>query len=165
MGPGFYFFQGGEFETIYGKSAAFFRGELSFTLPFNINNFDIWVGVSHFEKAGTTSFYEEDLKLTWTTFSGALRFIRKFGIFSPFAGIGADYISYEEIYPSTFIIPSLGGSNIGVHVQCGVYVHIIEALSVKGMIRYLSSTTTSNNFEINLGGVEYSFGLVFHLNL
>ena len=165
MGPGFYFFQGEEFETLYGKSAVSFRGELSFTLPFNINNIDIWIGLSYFEKAGSTSLYEEDLKLTWTTFSGALRYIRKFGIFSPFVGFGADYISYEEIYPANFIVPSVGGSNTGFHVQGGVYVHIMDALSVKGMIRYLSNTTTSNNFEINLGGVEYSIGLVLHLNL
>ncbi|MFH1944537.1 MAG: AMIN domain-containing protein [Acidobacteriota bacterium] len=165
VGPGFYFFQGEEFETLYAKSATSIRGELTFTLPFNVNNLDIWVGVSHFAKTGSTSLYAEDLKLTWTTFSGALRFIRTFGRFSPFVGVGADYISYEEIYPSTFIVPSVGGSNIGAHIQGGVYVHINDALSVKGMIRYLSNTTTSNNFEINLGGVEYSFGLVLHLNL
>jgi outer membrane protein W len=105
------------------------------------------------------------LKLTWTTFSGAVRYIRKFGRFSPFAGLGADYISYEETYPSNFIVPSIGGSSFGMHLQGGVYVHIIDALSVKGMVRYLYNKTTSNNIDLNLGGIEYSFGLVLHLNL
>ncbi|MCJ7679824.1 MAG: hypothetical protein MUP70_03780, partial [Candidatus Aminicenantes bacterium] len=156
---------GADFETVYGLTATFFRGDLSFTLPIRINNFDIWMGVSSFQKTGKTTLYLEELKLTWTTFSAALRFIHTFGIFTPFVGVGVDYISYEEHYPSTFSIPSVGGSNIGSHLQGGLYFHFLDALSVKGMVRYLSNTTTSNNFEVNLGGMEYSFGLIFHFNL
>ncbi|MCJ7682310.1 MAG: AMIN domain-containing protein [Candidatus Aminicenantes bacterium] len=162
---GMYYFQGEEFESLYSKSANFFRGELTFRIPIPVNNIDFWLGVSSFEKTGQTSLYAEDLKLTWTTFSGALRFIRKFGIFAPFVGVGVDYITYEEIYPASFNIISTGGSNIGMHIQGGLYVHIFDALSVKAMIRYLDNTTTSNNIEMNMGGVEYSFGLTFHFDL
>lgn len=162
---GYFFFQDSAFQDLYSKSALFYRGEMSFTLPLVINNIDVWTAVTHFKKNGKTSLYAEDLSFSFTSFSIALRYLREISIFTPFVGGGIDYISYKETFPANFIVPSMGGSDLGFHFQGGVYVRVTPYLSGKLQIRYLTSKTTENNLDVNLGGVEYAFGLIFHFDL
>jgi len=153
------------FSQTYGEGGAFLRGELSFQLPVQVESFDVWTAFSYYEKTGQTTFTGEDLRFTLTDLSLALRYLRRFSMFRPFIGLGIDYISYKEFLPEDFPVASVGGSDLGYHVQAGTYVDLLPALAVKVHIKYNWSKTTEDDLTVNLGGVEYGLGLAFRFNL
>jgi outer membrane protein W len=108
---------------------------------------------------------EEDLKLRITTFSLAIRYLKKYSRFTPFIGAGIDYIVYKETYPEDFIVSSVGGSDLGFHGQIGTYIDALPYLSIKVHIIYRLAETTEDLVTVNLGGIEYGIGLVFRFNL
>ena len=169
MSVGFSFgysaFQDRIFQETYGEGGVFFKGEYSLLLPIDIESFDIWTSFSYFKKKGKTTVTEEDLELKITTFSLALRYLKKISRFTAFAGAGIDYIVYKEILPEEFIISSVSGSDIGFHLQGGTYFDLLPSLALKAHLRYLWSKTTEDEVTVNLGGVEYALGLVFRFNL
>ncbi len=162
---GYSFFQDSVFKEVYGDGGYVFRGELSFLLPVGINNFDLWTSASHFSKEGKTSLTAEELKLTITSFSLALRYLRKVYLFTPFIGTGVDYIVYKEKYPEDFVISSVGGSDVGYHLQAGTYFDPLPFLALKIYFKYLWSETVEDEIRVNLGGVEYSLSLIYRFNL
>lgn len=153
------------FRDVYGEGGLYFRGEYSFLLPIDIESFDVWTGVSFFQKDGTSTITEEELKLKMTTFSFAVRYLKEMSRFTPFAGIGLDYIVYKETYPEGFIIESVGGSTLGFHGQVGTYIDVMPRLAFKAHIKYNIAKTTENEIEVNLGGIEYGASIVFRFNL
>jgi hypothetical protein len=153
------------FREAYGDGGVFFKGEYSFLLPFKVESIDIWTGFTFFEKAGTTSITQEDLTLKTTNLSVALRYLPTFSKFTPFVGAGIDYIVYKEILPEDYVIGSVGGSDLGFHVQGGTYFDALPYLSLKIHLKYLWSKVDVDGMEVNLGGVEYGAGLVFRFNL
>ena len=165
MNTGFYFMQDATFIDIYGDNFNIIRTEFSVTLPVNVPNFDIWAAMDYFQKTGKTSYFEEELKLAFTNFSLSIRYLRQIKFFVPFVGVGLDYFSYKETSLDNPLIPSVGGSQVGSHIQAGTYIHILPQLSGKIHIKYNFAKTTENSVEINLGGVEYAFGFVFHFNI
>ena len=164
LSGGFYFLQSSDFQDAYGKSGPIIRGEFSYILPVKIESFDVWAAFGYFSKSGKLTITEEDIKLNFTTLSLAFRYLRNFSRFTPFAGLGIDYIFYKEKYPSDFPIESTSGSDLGFHLQAGTYFDIIPSLSAHAMIRYILSKTTQNEIEVNLGGVEYSIGLSYRFD-
>lgn len=165
VGVGFYFLQEALFQDIYGDNVMNFRGELAFRLPISVDSFDIWSSFSSFSAEGQSTLFEENLKLSMTTFSFAIRYLKKFGRFVPFVGLGVDYTSYRETYPEDFAIPSVGGNDLGYHGQLGTYFHFIDSLSAKVHLKYNMAETIENALTINLGGIEYGLSLVWHFNL
>lgn len=161
---GYLTFQDTAFSDAYGEGGVFFKGEYSFYLPFKKRNFDIWTGFTYFEKPGKTSITEEDLSFKMTNLSLALRYLHTFSKFRPFLGAGIDYVVYKEYLPEDYIIESVGGSELGFHVQGGTYFDPLPYLSLKIHIKYLWCTATENEVDVNLGGVEYGAGLVFRFN-
>jgi opacity protein-like surface antigen len=153
------------FREAYGEGGVFFKGEFTFLLPIDIESFDIWASFDYFKKTGKTTITEEDLKLRITTFSLAMRYLKKLSKFTPFAGAGIDYITYKEILPEEFIVASVSGSDIGFHVQGGAYFDVLPSLSLKAHLRYIWSKTTEDDVAVNLGGVEYGLGIVYRFNL
>jgi opacity protein-like surface antigen len=162
---GYLTLQDAAFEESYGKGGIFFKGEYSFYLPLKTKNVDIWTGFTYFEKTGKTSVTQEDLTMKITNLSLALRYLRTFSKFTPFVGAGIDYIVYKEILPEDYMIGSVGGSDLGFHVQGGIYFDVLPNLSLKVHIKYLWSKTDVDGMEVNLGGVEYGAGLIFRFNL
>ena len=162
---GYSAFQDTAFKEAYGEGGVFFKGEFSFYLPGTTNNLDIWTGVSYFQKDGQLTFTKESIQLQMTTFSLAVRYLKSFDRFTPFGGIGIDYIVYKEILPEDFMVASTGGSHLGFHVQAGVYYDVLPALSFKAQLRYIWSKTTENDIEVNLGGIEYGLGIIYRFNL
>jgi outer membrane protein W len=152
------------FSETYGEGGVFFKGEYSVVLPVKVESFDIWTGFTFFTMNGKTSITQEDLKLKITNLSVALRYLHSFSKFTPFAGAGIDYVVYEEILPEDYMIESVGGSDLGFHIQGGVYYHALPYLSLKAHIKYLWCNTDADGLEVNLGGVEYGGGLVFRFN-
>jgi outer membrane protein W len=153
------------FTETYGEGGVFFKGEYAVVLPMNVESFDIWTGFTLFQMNGKTSITQEDLKLKITNLSVALRYLHTFSKFTPFAGAGIDYIVYKEILPEDYMIGSVGGSDLGFHIQGGVYYNALPYLSLKVHIKYLWSKADADGLEVNLGGVEYGAGLVFRFNL
>lgn len=165
LSSGYYFLQDEAFRDVYGKGGAFLRAEYSFLLPINIKSFDVWTSVSYFQKMGNTTITQEEVKLNITTFSLGLRYLRKISRFTPFAGAGIDYTVYKERYPEDFPIDSVGGSDLGFHIQAGSYFNVIPSLAVKLHIKYNIARTTEGDVGVNLGGVEYGICLIYMFNL
>lgn len=153
------------FQEVYGNGGVYYKAELSFILPFSTRYLDVWTSVSQFQADGKSTHYEEDTKLKITTFSLAVRYLIKSNKLTPFFGIGMDYYSYEETLPEGFIVPSVGGSDLGFHVQGGVYYRFTPGLFIKLLVKYNTAKTTENNIDVNLGGMEYALGLIFRFNL
>jgi len=163
---GFYFMQDSAFQSIYGKSSPIIGAEYAFTLPLeSVHSLDVWFGFSTLSKKGKTTYFAEDITLSITNFSLALRYIGQFGRFAPFAGGGIDYFVYKESYPETYPVSSVGGSDLGFHLQAGTYIDIISGLAAKLHIKYNFSKTESYGSTINLGGIQYGIGLAFRFNL
>jgi len=162
---GYLTIQDDTFAEVYGEGGIFFKGEYSVVLPVKVESFDIWTGFTYFQMEGETTLTQEALTLRITNLSLALRYLHRFSKFEPFVGAGIDYIVYKEILPEDYVIGSVGGSDLGFHVQGGVYFDALPYLSLKAHIKYLISKADADGLEVNLGGVEYGAGLVFRFNL
>jgi outer membrane protein W len=162
---GYMALQDDAFQDVYGEGGLYFRGEYSFLLPIDIESFDVWTGVSLFRKDGKSTVTEEELTLKMTTFSLAVRYLKNMSRFTPFVGVGLDYIVYKETFPEDFIIESVGGSTMGFHGQVGTYIDVIPRLAFKVHIKYSIAKTTENEIEVNLGGIEYGASVVYRFNL
>lgn len=164
ISAGYLTLQDDAFSETYGEGGVFFKGEYSVTLPVKAKSLDIWTGFTYFEMNGKTSITQEDIKLRITNLSLALRYLRTLKKFTPFAGAGIDYIVYKEILPEDYVVGSVGGSDLGFHVQGGTYYEVLPSLSLKACIKYLLSKTDVDGVEVNLGGVEYGVGLTYRFN-
>ncbi len=162
---GYLTLQDDAFAETYGDGGFYFKGEYSVILPVKTDSFDIWTGFTLFQIAGETSITQEDITLKMTDLSVAIRYLRTLSKFTPFVGAGIDYIVYKEILPEDYMIGSVGGSDLGFHVQGGTYYNPLPYLSLKVHIKYLWSNADVDGLEVNLGGVEYGAGLVFRFNL
>lgn len=165
FGVGKYFYQGEEMQDIYGKDTLSYRGEIALRLPFDFDSIDLWASVATFSDTGVTTLYNEDLSFRMTTFSLAVRFLKRFGRFVPFLGAGVDYASYKETLPENFIVSGVGGNKIGYHGQLGCYIHIMDGFSTKIFMKYNQMETIENELTVNLGGIEYGVSLVWHFDL
>ena len=165
LSSGYLTIQDDAFAETYGEGGVFFKGEYSVILPVQVDSFDIWTGFTLFQMTGLTSITQEDITLKMTNLSVALRYLPTYGKFTPFAGAGIDYIVYKEILPEEYVIGSVGGSDLGFHVQGGTYFNVLPNLSFKVHIKYLWSKADVDGMEVNLGGVEYGAGLIFRFNL
>lgn len=162
---GYMTLQDDAFTEVYGEGGFFFKGEYSVVLPIKVKSFDVWTGFTFFQMNGKTSITQEDLTLKMTNLSVALRYLHNLAKFAPFVGAGIDYIVYDEILPNNYVPGSVGGSDLGFHLQGGVYYDALPYLSLKAHIKYLWSEADADGLEVNLGGVEYGAGLVFRFDL
>ncbi len=165
LSSGYLTIQDDAFAETYGEGGVLFKGEYSITLPVQVDSLDIWTGFTLFQMTGLTSITQEDITLKMTNLSVAFRYLPTFGKFTPFAGAGIDYIVYKEILPEEYVIGSVGGSDLGFHLQGGTYFNVLPSLSFKVHLKYLWSTADVDGIEVNLGGVEYGAGLIFRFNL
>jgi len=165
LSSGYYFFLDKIFQDIYGKETIFVRAEYSFLFPINIKSLDVWTSMSYFKKSGKLTLTLEDVDLSIITSSIAIRYLREISRFTPFIGVGMDYIVYKERYPEDFIISSTGGWDVGFRVQTGTYFSITPSLSSKILVKYNYSKTKENDVDVNLSGIECGIGLIFHFNI
>ncbi len=166
FGGGFYFIQDADFQDVYGKSAGFFGGEVSYYIPLkNREGIAIAVDLKSISTSGLTTVTEEEVKLKLTPFSFGAMYLRHYGRFIPFVGLGGSIFSYEEIYPPSFAIPSTKGSTFGLNLQIGTYIKVVETFSFKLYFKFHDARTKENELNINLGGNEYGIGLAYHFNL
>jgi len=159
---GFYFLQDQVFQELYGKSAPFFGAEMTLRFPIREpHGMDIAAGGRTLTKKGLTSYTEEDLSLRLTNLSLSLRYSYDTGRFALFLGPGIEYVTYKETYAETFPIDSTNGSQTGLHLTAGGYVHVTSGLSLKGYFKYCRIETDKPGFRINLGGTEWGLGILY----
>jgi len=159
---GFYFLQDQVFQDLYGKGAPFFGGEMTLRFPIREpHGMDIAAGGRTLTKKGLTSYTEEALRLRLTDLSLSLRYSYDTGRFALFLGPGIEYVTYRETYAESFPIDSTQGSQTGLHLTGGGYVHLTSALSLKAYLKYCRVETEKSGFRINLGGTEWGVGILY----
>jgi len=163
---GFCFLQDQVFRELYGKGAPFLGAEITLRFPIREpHGLDIAAGGRTLTKKGLTSYTEEDLKLRLTDLFLSLRYSYDTGRFALFLGPGIEYVTYRETYVETFPIDSAQGSQTGLHLTGGGYVHLTSGLSLKGYFKYCRVKTDRPGFRINLGGTEWGLGILYRFYL
>lgn len=166
LNSGFYFVQDTDFQDVYGKSAILVGSELSFQFPLNEKeSLGASLGINNITDTGHTTYTKEKVNLRLLPISLSAFYLREYGRFFPFVIIGIDYFNYKENYPETFAISSISGSSVGFNIGLGTFVKIIDSLSIKAYFKLRSSSTSENEVDINLGGNEFGFGLIYHFKL
>lgn len=159
---GVYFLQDQVFQELYGKSAPFIGAEMTLRFPIREpHGMDIAAGGRMLTKKGLTSYTEEDIRLRLTDLFLSLRYSYDTGRFALFLGPGIEYITYRETYAETFPIDSTQGSQTGLHLTGGGYLHLTSSLSLKGYCKYCLIATDKPGFRINLGGTEWGVGILY----
>ena len=166
LGGGLYFIQDADFQDVYGQSAGFFSGEVNLFIPIKgQEGIAVALDIKSISASGLTTVTEEEVKLRLLPISLAALYMRQYGRFIPFVGIGGSLFSYEETYPPSFAIPSTKGSAFGLNLQLGTYIKVVETFSFKVYFKFYDARTKENDININLGGNEYGVGLAYHFNL
>lgn len=161
---GVYNIRDDRFKQIY-KGLGFIYGFGLSKKLFNLNqhNFYLSLDFKFYSKKGKSTITEQDTKLILKPISlgGTYMFVTD-GII-PFADIGVDYYPYEE----KSILHSTSGTVWGFHLKGGILIPLNILRSLKGKIyfRYSEAETVENDFEVNLGGIEYGIGIVYEFNL
>jgi hypothetical protein len=159
---GFYFLQDQVFQELYGKGVPFFGAEMTLRFPIREpHGMDIAAGGRTLTKKGLTSYTEEALSLRLTDLSLSLRYSYDTGRFALFLGPGIEYVTYRETYAETFPIDSTQGSQTGLHLTGGGYIHVTSGLSLKAYAKYCLVETDKPGFRINLGGTEWGVGILY----
>jgi hypothetical protein len=159
---GFYFLQDQVFQELYGKGAPFFGAEMTMRFPIREpHGLDIAVGGRTLSKKGQTSYTDESLSLRLSDLWLSLRYSYDTGRFALFLGPGIEYVAYKETYAPTFPIDSVAGSQTGLHLCGGGYLHLTPGLSLKGYVKYCLVETDKPGFRVNLGGTEWGAGILY----
>jgi hypothetical protein len=159
---GFYFLQGQVFQELYGNGAPFLGAEMTLRFPIREpHGMDIAAGGRTLIKKGLTSYTEEALSLSLTDLFLSLRYSYDTGRFALFLGPGFEYVTYKETYAETFPIDSTQGSQTGLHLTGGGYIHLTSGLSLKGYFKYCRVETDRPGFRVNLGGTEWGVGVLY----
>jgi opacity protein-like surface antigen len=163
---GYYFLQDEVFQELYGKGAPFFGAEITLRVPIrDPHGLDIAAGARTLSKKGKTSHTEEDLSLRLTDLLLSLRYSYDTGKYALFLGPGIEYVSYKETYAETFPIGFVSGSQLGLHLTGGAYVHLTSGLSLKGYVKYCWVETDKPGFRVNLSGTEWGAGILYRFYL
>ncbi|MGB7295121.1 MAG: outer membrane beta-barrel protein [Candidatus Aminicenantales bacterium] len=163
---GFYFLQDQVFQDLYGKGAPFFGAETTLRFPIrDPHGLDIAAGARILSKKGQTSYTEESLSLRLAGYWLSFRYSYDTGRFALFLGPGMEYVLYKETYDPAFPIDSSTGSQAGLHITGGAYVHLTSGLSLKGYMKYGLVKTEKSGFRVNLGGTEWGVGILYRFYL
>lgn len=166
VGGGMYFVHSADFKDVYGSSAFFGGGGLSFSLPIgNHEDIGFSLDLDYITVSGETTYTAEEVKLNMMPISLTVYYLRQFGRISPYAGIGLDYFNYKEEYPDTFPVSEMSGNVLGYNVLLGTQVHLTGNLSARAYFKLHIAKKTENEIEINLSGNEYGIGLTYFFDL
>jgi len=156
------------FQEVYPGRALVYGLHLSRTL-FSAGDFDFALSVDGkiFSKAGAATVTEEEARFTMTPLSIGASLIWNSKYFALFAGGGLDVCPYREtspLYPYPgFVKETANGS----HFQAGAIVHIpgLDGLRAKLYYKGSKALTINNDIEVDLGGGEFGFSLLYGLRL
>jgi hypothetical protein len=169
---GMYFMQDEVFQEAYGKSGLGFGGQYFFQIPLkDQSKVDFWLGFFTMSKTGAMTFTEDEIKLSLTQTSVAVRYNYKTNNLTLFIGPGIDYLTYKETLPEHLKEFSTDGSILGFHAQAGVMMDLLDSLAVHVFAKYniAKATETIINTEeevtVNLGGIQWGLGIIYRFNI
>jgi opacity protein-like surface antigen len=167
LGGGLYMPQSTSFQEVYGKTSLSLGLGFTYHLPLsNVEDLGFSLDGSFISDTGTTTFTEEEVKLTLIPVMLSIFYERQFGQIIPFAGLGASYFSYKETLPDTFVKPEVTGNVFGYNFLIGTHIKVVPQLSIRAQFRYhVAKKTDEDGFEINLSGSELGIGLSYFFNL
>lgn len=161
---GFHFMHAIHFQDVYGKSSPFTGLEAAFQFPLRKKEYiGISLGFKFISDNGVSGFEKSDLEITPVAVS--TYYSRRYGLFSPYIGLGADYYNYSETSPETISNPIYSKKIWGAHILAGTYVHLTDFLSLKLFFKYQNASLKEDSIDINLGGNTYGLGLAYHFNI
>lgn len=158
---GFQFMHASRLQDVYGKSSPFTGVETFFKLPLNSRDrVGVSLGFRFISDKGENDYQQSRLEITPITLS--VFYLRKYGIFSPFVGLGVDHYNYSENSPETIGQPLYSRKTWGGHIQAGTYIHLTSFFSLKFYIGYYSARFKESGTDINLGGNGYGVALAYY---
>ncbi|MBN2199435.1 MAG: AMIN domain-containing protein [Candidatus Aminicenantes bacterium] len=152
------------FQEVYPGSALIYGLHLSRTF-FSAGDFDVLLSVDGkiFSKPGAATVTEEEARFTMTPLSIGASLLWNTKYFILFGGGGLDICPYREtspLYPFPgFVKETANGS----HFQAGLFLRIpgLDALRAKFYYKSTKALTINNDIEVDLGGREFGFSLVY----
>jgi hypothetical protein len=122
-----------------------------------VSNLNLYLEAKYWEREGELTFSKELTTLRLFPISLGARYIVPLGVFNPYAGAGGDIIFYYE----DNAIGTTVNSASGYHVSAGTYLRFSRdvPLMVNLKAKYTWAKAVEGDFEIQLGGLEYSVGL------
>lgn len=161
---GFHFLHALHFQDVYGKSSPFTGLETVIKIPLRKKEYiGMSLGFKFISDNGSSGFEKSDLEITPVALSAF--YSRRYGLFSPYIGLGADYYNYSEASPETFDNPIYSRKTWGTHILAGTYVHLTPFLSLKLFFKYHNASLKEKGININLGGNTYGLGLAYYFNI
>lgn len=165
---GYFMPQETAFRETYGNCALLFDFNIRYFLKKSIS---VSVGLKYLSHEGETKvsepeIFEEKYKLKFTMYSIpiAIMFSFSHGNIRPFFGGGTSYNLYSEKWDQFNI--SFENKKWGMFFLGGVEYFISRKFSLFGKVQYNSILTNQGSKlarNVNLGGIEFSLGLSFHL--
>lgn len=168
LGPqaGFNLMSSEEFRDLYGQSTMFSGGDFSLSRFLDPGEaLGISLDIKMIRARGTTSFLGEDIELRLTPLSASVFYLRRFGNWMPYIGIGPILLSYREIYPEGFPVSEISGKALGIGMTLGIFVGIWDRIMAKAFIRLRNvSDTNEEEQTVSFSGREFGVSLGYRFN-
>jgi hypothetical protein len=144
------------FDAVYPGGGTMAGLGLSAAIASNVN---FYLEIKSYIRKGTLTFTKEKTQFTLVPISLGVRYIFPFGIVNPYAGAGADFYFYYEDNP----IGTVLNYTNGYHFLAGAYIRFLKNVPVliNLKLKYTTAKAEENSVKIQLGGLEYTAGLVF----
>lgn len=149
------------FPQLYGKSILFIGGTFGYVFPLKgRNHLEIALAFKKHSATGKTSYTREEIRFHLISLVFSPNYLINFSKFTASFGPGLAYIHYNEKYPKTYPLASNDGSAIGINIQVSLRYHLFSSLSAQTNLTYCLSKVTKQDLSVNLGGMEWGFGLL-----
>lgn len=124
-------------------------------------NFDLYMELKGFYKKGELTYSRMETKLLIVPASLGFRFLLPLGMLVPYIGAGADLFFLLE----TNTIGTVFEYAPGYNIQGGIYLQLGKKSPVwlNMKIKYSRVKKSMDDFTLDLGGMEYTVGLVLVL--
>lgn len=140
-----------DFREIYG-SGLIYGSELTIRIW---ENFELWIGVSHFRKDGELTFTQEETKINNIPFGSGIKYRFFTGDVSFYGGLGINYFHSKEINA----IGDVTKNGLGYVAKIGSYVEITSGLLIDIYGEYSYCKIKPPDFGVNIGGFSAGIGL------
>ena len=129
----------------------------------NPHHLGLSLGFKYFRTEGKTTITQEKSQLTLVPISLGLRYLIKTKNFLPWIELGTDYYLYKE----NATLKTTKGSAFGYHIAGGLYFEIprMDFIKLQFYAKHTKCIATEDEIKVNLGGLEWGFGLAFGFNL
>lgn len=144
------------FEAVYPAGGTVQGISVSAALPYGTN---LYFEARHFSRSGALTYSGAKTSVHMLPLSLGVRYVHPVRFVFPYAGAGGDvYMVFENNPIGTF-----ADTAAGVHMQFGAYIGLPETVPILINLRVKRTWVAAKEqgLTLQLGGLEYSAGLVF----